>query len=147
MLHACGDGKNTNMTSGKCDHDACMKGTPLDPSCDTSAKDVCAHDSYCCTDSWDDLCVIEVDQYAKQQACTPVTCAYKDDGTYCTPAGMGKMPGLAGSGFVCYQHAIVGGTVPCAMAQQTCVPTDSSNIKSMAKTQALGDGGTMIVCQ
>jgi hypothetical protein len=147
MLHACGDGKSTGTTSGKCDHDACMMGTPLDPSCDSSAKDVCAHDSYCCTDQWDGLCISEVDQYAKQQACTPVSCAYKDDGTYCTPASTTVNPGLAGSGFVCSGHSILGGTVPCQMAQQSCVVTDSTNIKSPAKTQAAGDGGTTIVCQ
>ncbi len=143
VLSACGNGKNTTPTSGKCEHNACDKGTPLDPTCDTSAKDVCSHDSYCCTDTWDDLCVIEVDQYAKQQACTAISCAYKDDGTYCTPAGTGKMPGFTNSGFVCQNHSILGGTVGCGMAAQKCTNTDASNIKAPAKT-VMGGG---IVCQ
>jgi hypothetical protein len=143
VLSACGNGKSTKPTSNKCDHSACDKGTALDPSCDTTAKDVCTHDSYCCTDSWDELCVSEVDQFAKQQACSLISCGFKDDGVYCTPASTGKNPGFSNGGFVCEGHSIKGGTVPCTNQSQKCVNTDASNIKAPAKTT----NGTTIVCQ
>ena len=143
MLSTCGNGKSTSPTSGVCAHSACTAGTALDPSCDTSAKDVCEHDAYCCSDTWDALCVGEVDQYAQEQACTLISCAYKDDGTYCTPASTDKNPGLGDNGYICQGHSILGGAVPCSKAGQKCVTTDPNNIKSPAKTA----GANTIVCQ
>ncbi len=54
----CGAGSITGpIGSGKCDHDACTTGTALDPTCGICATAVCLADPYCCTDSWDDLCI------------------------------------------------------------------------------------------
>ena len=43
-------------------------GAALDPGCDACAGAVCSQDSFCCSSSWDSLCVTEVD-LACGQAC------------------------------------------------------------------------------
>lgn len=48
--------------NGTCDHPADQPGTPLDPSCDTCAEEVCSFDTYCCETEWDDVCVDEAAQ-------------------------------------------------------------------------------------
>lgn len=63
IVYACGIGSGGGGGSGKCDHDACESGGPLDPSCDDCTEQVCAIDSYCCETAWDSLCVSEVEQY------------------------------------------------------------------------------------
>lgn len=40
-----------------CAHDECDTGEILDPACSDCAETVCEADGYCCTTSWDDLCV------------------------------------------------------------------------------------------
>ena len=49
---------------GNCAHDQCELGTPLTAGCDAGFSDcvalVCAADSFCCTDAWDNVCVSEV---------------------------------------------------------------------------------------
>ncbi len=40
-----------------CAHDECAEGEILDPECSDCAQTVCEADGYCCTTSWDALCV------------------------------------------------------------------------------------------
>lgn len=42
---------------GGCDHSLCEQGKRLDPACDPCAEAVCAADSTCCAESWDEDCV------------------------------------------------------------------------------------------
>lgn len=43
-----------------CAHALCSQGAKLTTSCDACAATICAADSYCCTNSWDGVCVQEV---------------------------------------------------------------------------------------
>ncbi|MBM4360753.1 MAG: trypsin-like serine protease [Deltaproteobacteria bacterium] len=43
-----------------CAHPICEWGAPLDAACDPCATKICEVDSYCCTTSWDKICVGEV---------------------------------------------------------------------------------------
>jgi hypothetical protein len=57
-----------------CAHAQCVAGASLSPVCDPCVAKVCAADPYCCTNSWDSICVSEV-QSVCGQAC-PSTCAH-----------------------------------------------------------------------
>lgn len=61
-LKACGKSDEPPPGSGKCEHEVCAAGSPLDPSCGDCAKAVCSADAYCCTTEWDNVCVKAVDQ-------------------------------------------------------------------------------------
>ncbi|HEX7837952.1 MAG TPA: hypothetical protein VF469_10845, partial [Kofleriaceae bacterium] len=54
---------------GNCSHPICSTGGALTGSCDTCAAKVCAADSFCCSNSWDSICVGEV-QSVCGQSCT-----------------------------------------------------------------------------
>ncbi len=43
-----------------CSHDKCTSGGKLVSSCDSCVSQVCAQDSFCCSNSWDSICVGEV---------------------------------------------------------------------------------------
>ena len=43
-----------------CAHDECKVGANLDSGCDACVTSICAVDAYCCSTSWDRLCVNEV---------------------------------------------------------------------------------------
>ncbi|HEU4728950.1 MAG TPA: hypothetical protein VFT22_13695 [Kofleriaceae bacterium] len=60
--------------SNSCAHGLCEAGGPLDTACSPCTASVCAFDAFCCTVSWDDVCVQESEQ----------TC-----GTVCTTCGNG----------------------------------------------------------
>jgi cysteine-rich repeat protein len=45
-----------------CDHDTCTTDGPLGSNCGDCAAQVCAADSYCCTEGWDSQCVSEAEQ-------------------------------------------------------------------------------------
>ncbi len=45
---------------GSCAHDKCTSGSALTSGCDSCVTSICAADSYCCTTSWDSICVGEV---------------------------------------------------------------------------------------
>jgi len=62
LLNGCGAGGPVTG-SGSCDHDTCTGGGPLDPSCDSCTKALCAIDPYCCTTEWDQACVEGVALY------------------------------------------------------------------------------------
>jgi hypothetical protein len=59
-----GWGTNTNLNT--CLHAICAAGTPLGGSCDSCASTICAQDSYCCTNWWDEICVSEVGSICSQ---------------------------------------------------------------------------------
>jgi len=63
VIYECGESGGGGGGSGSCDHDTCTAGSALDPSCGSCAAAVCAADDFCCNDSWDDLCVTEVEQF------------------------------------------------------------------------------------
>ena len=46
--------------SPSCDHLLCDAGTPLVVGCHTCVDDICAADPFCCSVSWDGICVGEV---------------------------------------------------------------------------------------
>ncbi len=63
-LQACGTSNNNNNMGGgnnnggaNCAHGLCDQGAALDPNCDSCVTNVCNQDSFCCTNSWDNLCV------------------------------------------------------------------------------------------
>lgn len=45
---------------GSCAHDKCTTGVALTSGCDSCVTAVCAADSFCCSSSWDSICVGEV---------------------------------------------------------------------------------------
>jgi hypothetical protein len=49
----------TNFTC-MCAHSYCVTGVALAPTCDPCVKKICEVDSFCCTNSWDSICVAEV---------------------------------------------------------------------------------------
>lgn len=44
---------------GGCAHSECEVGGPLTPECSGCAASVCAADSYCCSNEWDNVCISE----------------------------------------------------------------------------------------
>ena len=71
-----------------CAHDPCVTGVLLDPGCSVCAGNVCAADGFCCTNSWDSLCVAKV----------PSACGYVCP---CIPKCSGKLCGDDGCGGTC----------------------------------------------
>lgn len=57
--------------TGNCGHSLCVSGNYVSTNCDgvSCASKVCAQDSFCCSVSWDSICVGEVDTY-----CSPYSC-------------------------------------------------------------------------
>jgi hypothetical protein len=45
---------------GSCAHDPCVAGAKLGKSCDSCVSQICAQDSYCCSNKWDQQCINEV---------------------------------------------------------------------------------------
>lgn len=54
------DGDVDDGGSEECAHPVCSEGVALEDSCDPCATKVCAADSFCCNNRWDDICVDEV---------------------------------------------------------------------------------------
>ncbi len=52
--------------ASSCAHGQCSRGTKLESACDPCVAKICAADSYCCSSSWDSLCVREVKSICKQ---------------------------------------------------------------------------------
>lgn len=46
--------------SGSCVHDKCVTGAALTSGCDPCVTSICQVDSFCCSNSWDSVCVGEV---------------------------------------------------------------------------------------
>jgi bifunctional DNA-binding transcriptional regulator/antitoxin component of YhaV-PrlF toxin-antitoxin module len=49
--------------SNQCNHDECTTGDPLGTECNECAKQVCAHDPYCCDEYWGYSCFDSVKKY------------------------------------------------------------------------------------
>lgn len=58
--------------SGTCDHAPEEVGTALDPSCDDCAASVCALDSFCCENEWDEYCVEGAAETCGGASCHPI---------------------------------------------------------------------------
>ena len=58
-----------------CSHDECKVGTNLTDGCDACVTQICAIDSYCCSTSWDRLCVGEVGTICGK-SCGGSTCSH-----------------------------------------------------------------------
>jgi hypothetical protein len=82
-----------------CSHDKCTSGIALNAAaCGAAVTAVCASDSYCCTYSWDSLCVSEVFSIGKSLACagSQGSCTH----TLCT-AGVALVNGCDASTAAC----------------------------------------------
>lgn len=58
-----GGGSSSSSGGSGCAHDPCTQGAALDAGCDACVATVCASDGFCCTDTWDEVCVSEVGSY------------------------------------------------------------------------------------
>jgi len=58
---------NPPPPSNTCAHSICAQGAALDAACDPCATQICAADSFCCTNSWDRQCVGEVATICQQK--------------------------------------------------------------------------------
>ncbi len=54
-----------------CAHDICSNGGALADGCDACVTQICAQDSYCCSNGWDDQCVAEVGSICGQSCDEP----------------------------------------------------------------------------
>jgi hypothetical protein len=52
--------KTACATACDCAHDACAMGDALGADCSPAVKEICKADTYCCSTSWDGICVGEV---------------------------------------------------------------------------------------
>jgi hypothetical protein len=71
----CGSGQTcspggTCTGGGACDHPICSTGDALTASCDPCAQQICSQDSFCCSSSWDSVCVGEVQSICGQNCGT-----------------------------------------------------------------------------
>jgi Notch-like protein len=63
---ACGDGQDndcngqTDEGCSTCSHDICVQGSALVPGCEPCVSQICAVDAFCCSNSWDSVCVNQV---------------------------------------------------------------------------------------
>jgi hypothetical protein len=55
-----------------CSHDLCATGPAVDPACHLCAGHVCAADPFCCSTTWDAICVLEVETVCGETC--PVSC-------------------------------------------------------------------------
>jgi hypothetical protein len=70
----CGSGETCSpggvcTTGGNCAHPICSTGGKLTSSCDSCTTKICAQDSFCCSSSWDSICVGEVNSICGE-SCT-----------------------------------------------------------------------------
>ncbi|MFO0548160.1 MAG: hypothetical protein U0271_07215 [Polyangiaceae bacterium] len=61
----CGASCGGGTTVPDC-HDECVEGAALDPTCSPCVEAICNSDDYCCTTTWDALCIDHVGEF-----CTP----------------------------------------------------------------------------
>lgn len=92
----CGNGLDDNCNSltdegcsGSCAHDKCVTGTNLASGCEPCVTQICAVDPYCCSTSWDSLCVSRVRTTCNSLKCDEAkgTCPH----TLCT-TGVSSQP-------------------------------------------------------
>ena len=56
-----------------CEHDVCQEGQAMTSGCDPCTTAICAADSFCCSDTWDSLCVANVEVIC-DLSCTYLSC-------------------------------------------------------------------------
>jgi hypothetical protein len=61
-----GQAGDAGSGGGSCAHALCSQGEKLSASCDPCAASVCAKDAFCCSTSWDPVCVGEVAAICKK---------------------------------------------------------------------------------
>jgi hypothetical protein len=61
----CPTGLNPTNFTCTCAHSYCVTGVALTTTCDPCVKKICEVDSFCCTNSWDAVCVGEVNTICK----------------------------------------------------------------------------------
>ncbi|RKH05466.1 hypothetical protein D7X32_07800 [Corallococcus carmarthensis] len=63
----CGTGQacsaNNVCVAASCTHNVCTSGTSLNKDCNSCTFSVCNRDPYCCTTSWDSICVSEANSW------------------------------------------------------------------------------------
>jgi hypothetical protein len=66
--------------SYSCAHSATGTGAALASNCSSTVSTVCAYDSYCCNNYWDDICVGEANSWTSSSVkyATGAVCGYKD---------------------------------------------------------------------
>lgn len=62
---------DVGCAGGTCAHSECDAGAALTTGCSSCATNVCMADSFCCTDSWDALCVQKVATECAANTCPP----------------------------------------------------------------------------
>jgi hypothetical protein len=103
---------------GQCAHDKCVTGQALVAACDPCVGQICGVDPFCCNNSWDNLCVGEVQSVCMQMCggnpvCGDNTCDPGEDCVNC-PGDCGPCPPCAhdkcvtGSALVANCEACVG---------------------------------------
>lgn len=109
---ACGDGQDNDCDGAVdngcgCAHDLCTAGAALVSGCDPCVTSVCGADPYCCSTSWDGICVGEVSSVCGNSC--PGTCAHDLCATGdvlvagCDPAGC--VTSICGSDAYCCNTA------------------------------------------
>lgn len=71
VLTVCGSNACAPPPPPLCPHDKCVTGDDLDPSCGTCEAAICAVDAFCCNNSWDSICVGEVQTVCGETCSTP----------------------------------------------------------------------------
>jgi len=61
---------------GTCSHDICISGVALVSGCDPCVTQICAVDPFCCDNSWDSLCISEVETVCGQANCVDDACEH-----------------------------------------------------------------------
>ncbi|MSP24807.1 MAG: hypothetical protein EXR75_06495 [Myxococcales bacterium] len=60
---------NVCTGGGSCQHDPCTEGDALSAACGQCVTDICAADSFCCSQKWDSLCTTAAANTAKFPSC------------------------------------------------------------------------------
>jgi len=93
VLSECGDW----TCAAACSHNPCETGEPLDSTCNTCSAQVCFVDPTCCTDAWDQACVVLVDEVCHQQ-CEPGANACADALPIYSGSNFGTLMGSTNDG-------------------------------------------------
>ncbi|TSC29297.1 hypothetical protein [Corallococcus sp. Z5C101001] len=131
---------------GACTHGACTQGGPLTQGCSSCANTVCNVDSYCCTITWDSICVNEAKQLCGTTCaiggnCAPATCAAKGVMSCgSTPDGCGGMLncGTCATGSTCTNNVCM--ALACVHGECASGQALAQNCSSCVNTVCAVDG-------
>jgi len=123
-------GTVTFIPNPVCEHELCASGVKLTKeSCDPCVAQICATDAYCCTTSWDNICVGEVTSICGKScvACGNGACETGESCSSC-PADCGACP-VCGDGTCAPSENCTtcpGDCGACAVCGDgTCAPTET----------------------